>query len=153
MIINTYYLVRHAEKQDPNNPDTSISAVGRKRAIALKNILKDKNIKNIIVSQFIRTQQTAKPLEDTIHKTPVIIVVGSDINDNVLKVKNNLEHFSNSLVVGHTNNIPAIIKKITGDIVSIAENDYDNLFIITVTDFILFKRKKLTSTTYGVASP
>jgi broad specificity phosphatase PhoE len=63
-IIKKYYLVRHAEKQDPTNADTPISVAGQKRAVALKKVLETKHIQNIIVSQFIRTQQTAKPLAD-----------------------------------------------------------------------------------------
>ena len=146
--LKTYYLVRHAEKEDLNDPDTPISAIGRERAIALKNTLQAKNIKNIIVSQFIRTRQTAKPLEDALHITHTVI----DVN-NVPGVITRLEHFTNSLVVGHTNTIPAIIKRITGRTVSIAENDFDNLFIITITQFLFIKRKTLTKTTYGLASP
>ena len=49
--------------------------------------------------------------------------------------------------------IPDIVKKITGVTVSIAENDYDNLFIIAVTQILFFKTKKLLRTTYGLSSP
>lgn len=154
MFTKIYYLVRHAEKQDPADPDTPISAIGRDRAEALKNTLINRNINHIIVSQYIRTKQTAMPLSVAIHINETEIALDSNhVNANVALVKTSLNQFNNSLVVGHTDNIPAIIRKITGNIVTIAADDFDNLFIITVTDFIFYKRKRLTRTTYGVTSP
>jgi phosphohistidine phosphatase SixA len=147
-IIKKYYLVRHAEKQDPNNADTPISVAGQKRAVALKKVLETKHIQNIIVSQFIRTQQTAKPLADTLHISPAVIA-----NTNITEAMNRLAHFSNSLLVGHTDNVPAIIKKITGRTVTINEDDYDNLFIITIKKNLFFTTRNLTRTTYGATSP
>ena len=51
MSTKNYYLIRHAEKQDPADPDTAISMKGRERAKALRNTLAPKKIQNIIVSQ------------------------------------------------------------------------------------------------------
>lgn len=147
-IVKKYYLVRHAEKQDATNADTPISVEGQKRAVALKNFLETKQIQNIIVSQFIRTQQTAKPLADALHISPAVIA-----NTNITAAIIRLAHFSNSLLVGHTDNVPAIIKKITGHIVTINEDDYDNLFIITIKKNLFFTTQNLTRTTYGATSP
>ena len=139
-----YYLVRHAEKQNPTDPDTPISEAGRQRAIVLKETLQAKDIDNIIVSAFIRTQQTAKPLADAINVAPAVMD-----KDDLKKMIERMEHSTNSLVVGHTDNVPALIKKITGETVAITEDDFDNLFIITVTT----KKKKLTKKHYGLLSP
>ncbi|HMD00709.1 MAG TPA: hypothetical protein VKH37_11175, partial [Ferruginibacter sp.] len=74
-------------------------------------------------------------------------------HNEVNKIIQKIGTFTNSLVVGHTDNIPAIVKKITGNIVSITDDDYDNLFIITVKQTLFFSTKKMVKTTYGAPSP
>ena len=148
MATNIYYLVRHAEKANLVDPDTSISQAGQQRAVALKDTLQSKNITNIIVSGFKRTQQTAAPLENSIHVPHTVMD-----KDDIAKIIQRLRQFSHSLVVGHTDNVPLIIKKITGRSVTIAEDDFDNLYIITVKTVLGNKTKKLTKTTYGLPSP
>lgn len=154
MFKKIYYLVRHAEKQDPADNDTPISAIGRDRAEALKNTLINRNINHIIVSQYLRTKQTAMPLSVAIHINETEIALDNNhVNANVALVKTSLNQFNNSLVVGHTDNIPAIIRSITGKIVSIPSDDFDNLFIITIKDYFFYKKIRLTKTTYGRHSP
>ncbi len=154
MFTKTFYLVRHAEKQDPADPDTPISNIGRDRAEDLKNTLVNNHINHIIVSQYLRTKQTAMPLSVAIHINETVIALDSNhVNANVALVKTSLNQFNNSLVVGHTDNIPAIVRSITGKTVTIASDDFDNLFIITVANYIIYKKIKLTKTTYGRHSP
>jgi CRISPR/Cas system-associated endoribonuclease Cas2 len=83
-----------------------------------------------------------------LHISPAVIA-----NTNITEAMNRLAHFSNSLLVGHTDNVPAIIKKITGRTVTINEDDYDNLFIITIKKNLFFTTRNLTRTTYGATSP
>jgi hypothetical protein len=57
----------------------------------------------------------------------------------------------NILVVGHTNSIPYLIKEFCGiDINLIAEDDYDNLYTIAISEN---GGRYLFSTTYGQISP
>ena len=94
------------------------------------------------------------PLSVAIHINETEIALDSNhVNANVALVKTSLNQFNNSLVVGHTDNIPAIIKSITGKIVSIPSDDFDNLFIITINDCFFYKKIRLTKTTYGRHSP
>jgi hypothetical protein len=57
------------------------------------------------------------------------------------------------LVTGHSNNIPQIVQGLCGETVTIAENDFDNLFIVRVTKGWGQTKVSLVKTTYGPASP
>src|SRR5690348_10363259 len=76
---HTYYIVRHAEKAQPSsgttmttNNDPFLSAEGESRAQALKAFLKDKQIRYVFSTQTNRTLQTAAPVLEHFHLTPVI---------------------------------------------------------------------------------
>src|SRR5262245_48983252 len=57
----TVYIVRHAEKQGVA-ADAPLSEAGRTRAKQLAHVLKEAGINVILVTEYQRTQQTAKPL-------------------------------------------------------------------------------------------
>lgn len=142
------YLVRHAEKL--NKTDTSsLTTSGQQRAIALSEILIHKNIDAIYTSKYVRTQQTAQPLALALHKQILIYSLDSipQFSEQLKKLKR-----ENVLVVGHSTNIPVIIKAITNDSILLPENDFDNLYQIRIRNF--FKTKAtLISKTYGAVSP
>lgn len=61
----TIFLVRHAERVDAGGApqsDPDLSDAGRTRAAALAQTLRDAKISAIFVTEFRRTQETAKPL-------------------------------------------------------------------------------------------
>lgn len=126
---STIFLVRHAEKStsgDGKDPD--LSDAGHARAKALAAILKDARIAAIYVTEFKRTQQTAEPLAAAAGIKPTI-VPGKDTADLVKKLK---AESGDSLVVGHSNTIPEILKALgIAEPPPIGDSDYDNLFILT----------------------
>lgn len=92
------YFVRHAQKiKNVDNPD--LTAEGKKRAQELAKYLKDANIKGIYVTNFLRTQNTAKPLAN---KLGLDIKTYDKKNTSAL-MKVLLERGGNHLVVGHWN--------------------------------------------------
>jgi len=124
---STIFIVRHAEKATGGGDDPDLSEAGRTRAESLANLLKDAAISAIYTTELKRTQQTAAPLAKILHLEPTIIPA----KDRAALLAQLQGSPGNVLVVGHGNIIPDIIKAL--GIVSpikIADNDYDNLFVI-----------------------
>jgi broad specificity phosphatase PhoE len=123
----TIFFVRHAEKATTGGDDMDISEAGRARAESLATLLKDAELSAIYTTEFKRTQQTAVPLAKALHLEPAVIPQ-KDPAALVAKLKGSS---GNVLVVGHGNTIPDLLKTlgITTPI-NIADNDYDNLFIV-----------------------
>ena len=125
---STFFIVRHAEKAD-DSKDAELSEAGRARGEALANMLRDSKISAIYTTEFKRTQRTAAPLAKALGLT-----VTSLPSDNqaalVAKLRTST---ANSLVVGHGNTIPDIIKA-HGILepVNVSESDYDNLFVVAL---------------------
>ena len=122
----TIYIVRHAEKAD-NSTNAVLSDAGHQRAIALCDTLKTKGIDSIFASTFTRTQQTANPTARFLHKTISIYQP-----DTVAGLVRALQRISGKdiLLVGHSDNVPEIIQGMTGETVTITNNDFDNLFVV-----------------------
>jgi hypothetical protein len=58
----------------------------------------------------------------------------------------------NILVVGHSNTLPKLIQLIAGGKVEIQDNDFDNLFIVSIYRF-LKTEIRLSQKTYGAFTP
>src|SRR5438105_3635012 len=116
------YLVRHAEKAG-DALTSPLTEKGGRRAQALARLLKDAGIKAIYTSDFRRTQLTAKPLADQLRITPKAILNG-DADTTFNEVRR--DHLADIvLVVGHSNTIPALVKKWTGkDVPAPEESEY-----------------------------
>jgi len=126
----TYYIVRHAEKETTNTmtSDVPLSAAGKQRAEALKEALKNENIKHIYCTNFIRTKSTAQPLADAIH-VPVEIYDPKDATF-IRKLK---AVDGNVLIVGHSNTVDDLVnglsgkKQINSDL---PDSEYGDLFVV-----------------------
>ena len=125
---STVFIVRHAEKAD-NSKDAELSEAGRARAEALANMLKDSKISVIYTTEFKRTQQTASPLAKALGLT-VTTLPSENQAALVAKLRTST---GNSLVVGHGNTIPDVIKALgIPEPVNIPDSDYDNLFVVVL---------------------
>ena len=126
---STIFLVRHAEKAGGEDPD--LTETGRARAESLATALKDAGITAIYTSEVKRTQQTAAPLSKALHLEPTMIAA-KDRDALVAKLQSSS---GNALVVGHSNTIPEIIKALgIAAPITIADNDYDNLFVVVLEE-------------------
>jgi broad specificity phosphatase PhoE len=128
---STIFIVRHAEKAASGGDNPDLSEAGRARAETLASMLKDAGVSAIYVTEFKRTQQTAAPLAKMLHLDPTI-VPSKDTTALIAKLR---ASSGNALVVGHGNTIPDLIKGfgITTPI-NIADNDYDNLFVLVLEE-------------------
>jgi broad specificity phosphatase PhoE len=126
---SSIFIVRHAEKGQGDDPD--LSEAGRARAESLAHLLKDAAISTIYTSEVKRTKQTAAPLARILHLEPITIPA-KDRDTLIAKLK---AASGNVLVVGHSNTVPDLIKSLgITTPVTIADNDYDNLFIVLLEE-------------------
>src|SRR5438309_8528340 len=109
----TYYIVRHAEKETTNTmtSDVPLSSAGRERAEALKNELKNKNIRYIFSTNYNRTLSTAEPLRSELGLTIQLY----DIKDTLDRFIDMLRKINggNVLIIGHSNTVNKIANKLT----------------------------------------
>ncbi len=143
------FIVRHAEKEAGKDP--LLTTAGNARAGDLMRALQNEGIQKIYVSQFKRTQNTADSLRirfkvDTVH------YAADTLCDNLVKTIMQHGDFGKTiLIVAHSNTIPQIIRKFGvadypyGDI---ADNDYENLFMITYKK----EKAKIKATKFGAKS-
>lgn len=131
--ITTVILVRHAEKAKSNDNNPNLSEIGQQRAKLLAQILKSVSINAIYATEFARTQETAKPLSEII-SIPIKIIEANS-TDKLLNEIQNKHKGENILVVGHSNTLPFIIEKLgKTKIQEINESEYDNLFILNISE-------------------
>jgi len=127
------FVVRHAERADAGMPpgsqkDPDLSDTGRARAAALAAMLKDARITRIYVTEFKRTHQTAAPLAAALKEEPVVI----GANETAALVDALKGTTGNTLVVGHSNTLPAIVKALgVEETFQVGEAEYDNLLVVT----------------------
>ena len=144
-----YYVVRHAERVD-NSRNSALSPAGLERAEDLKDTLLSKKIDLIYVSTYTRTQQTAQPTADA-KGLPMIIYkpdTTAGLVSHLKKIKG-----KSVLVTGHSDTVPDIVLGLSNQSVApIADNDFDNLYIINVRYFFGTKRT-LSLRTYGKQTP
>jgi 2,3-bisphosphoglycerate-dependent phosphoglycerate mutase len=130
------FVVRHAEKaSEANDASVPLSEAGTARAKRLAAILKDAGITAIYSTDTVRTRKTAEPLA-AFARTDVRIYEATTADGKVdvqpLAERLRKEHAKDAvLVVGHSNTIGPLLAALgcTED-VSIAGNEYDNLFIV-----------------------
>jgi phosphohistidine phosphatase SixA len=132
------FLVRHAEKAATPSAqpvpktmmadDPPLSAAGQARAAKLAALLASADVRYIFTTEFLRTRQTAAPLAEKLKLKPVMSA-SKDPDPLVAQVR---RLKGNVLIVGHSNTVPELLKKlgVKGE-VTIGEDEYDSLFIVT----------------------
>lgn len=143
----TVFVVRHAEK-GPEQPDPSLTPAGAARAAALAAMLADTRVSAIYTSQFKRTQETAAPLGQRLGVTPQVIDAGK--TDQLVAALKALPPGSRALVVSHSNVVPAVVEKLSGEKVGeLTDADYDRLYVVTIRP----EGATVTLLHYGTPSP
>lgn len=142
------FVVRHAEKADPNDPDTPLSPAGGSRAQALKERLSGRHISAVYATEFRRTQQTAKPTADGAGLE--VSVIGHTDRSRLIAQALTVPMGSAVLIVGHSNTVPDIVRELSGEAVDgINDNEYDRLYEVVIE---ADGSKRLVRSTYGEAS-
>jgi broad specificity phosphatase PhoE len=135
----TVIFVRHAEKLAVKRSDPELSEAGRQRATELARQLVDADvvagIDAIYSTPFRRTEETAEPVATALN-VPINsydVANTETIIDEIVK-----QHKGKIiLVVGHRITIPAMIGNMGASkkVPDIDENEYDNIYIVSIPWF------------------
>jgi len=130
-------LLRHAERADGGAgantmttapADPLLSAAGEARAARLAQMLADAGVTAIYATEFRRTQDTGKPLATKLG-LQVQAMPAKDSPGLAAKLKST--HAKGVvLVIGHSNTVPDVIRALGGPAVTIADAEYDSLFVL-----------------------
>lgn len=139
MDTTTVIVVRHAEKQLGTIEDPPLTTEGEARAERLAAMLGARRdglpITRVFASEARRSQQTAAPLARRLGIAPTTLPA-RDVRRLVEVLKDGPSDTA-AVVVGHSNTVPQIIAGLTrGRVrVSVDEDDYGALFVVTVSTF------------------
>ena len=129
------FVVRHAERADAGASaggmtganDPPLSAAGTERAKRLAVMLASADVAHVFTTEFQRTRDTAGPLAEKAGIKPVVV----SSKDPGTLLRQAREARGNILIVGHSNTVPEVLKQLgVTTAVSIADNEYDNLFVV-----------------------
>jgi len=135
----TIIFVRHADKAATPADDPGLSEAGRRRAAELTRQLVDADVvagvDAIYATPFRRAQETARPLADALD----LPINTYDPNDTEAILETILKRHKGKiiLVVAHSNTLPVLIANLGASkkVPPIAEDEYDNIYIISIPWF------------------
>jgi len=135
----TIIFVRHADKAATPADDPGLSDAGRRRAAELTRQLVDADVvagvDAIYATPFRRAQETARPLADALD----LPINTYDANDTEAILETILKRHKGKiiLVVAHSNTLPVLIANLGASkkVPPIAEDEYDNIYIISIPWF------------------
>ncbi len=135
----TMIFVRHVERALTPADDPGLSAAGDRRAAELARQLVDADvvagIDAVYSTPYRRTKDTAKPVADALGLETILY----DPDDNEAVLATILKNHKGKivLVVGHSNTIPTLIADLGASkkVPPIAENEYDNIYIVSIPWF------------------
>jgi phosphohistidine phosphatase SixA len=133
------FLIRHFEKESTDgmakqNKDPELTTQGQARAQLLASFLADKNVITVFSTNYKRTIQTATPtakqngLSVTFYDPRELAGFALQLQAMSTKGKGNI------LIVGHSNTTPQLLKLLGGPDQPLSENDYGDLFYLTLGD-------------------
>jgi len=130
------FVVRHAERAATDDPnagtrmmadDPPLAPAGKARAARLATMLAPAGIQEIYTTEFQRTRQTAAPLADKLKIKPVM----APAKDPAPLITQLRKGKGNVLVVGHSNTIPDLLRKLgVKEDVRIGDDQYDDVFLV-----------------------
>jgi phosphohistidine phosphatase SixA len=133
----TVILVRHSEKATEPKDNPPLSEIGRARAAAVVEMLRDAGVDVVYHSNRVRTHETARALGDSL-RVPLVEVPLSKLEpwvaDIVVRVRKDCGG-KVCVVVGHSNTYGPVIEAFGGPTIEeIVEERYDDVVILTVQD-------------------
>ncbi|KAF7781671.1 hypothetical protein PRUB_b0971 [Pseudoalteromonas rubra] len=121
-------LLRHAEKMKGKDPE--LTPQGQLRAQRLATLLAPLNPGLLFSTDYNRTRQTLAPLS-TATSVPVQLYDPRALADFAAQLKT----YSGTIVVaGHSNTTPELVKLLSGQAVSIREDEFNKVFIVSWQD-------------------
>ena len=131
---STFYLIRHAEKVRTNKSDRdpALNEKGIIRALNWKEYFINKDISKIYSTNYKRTIETVKPLQEAMGLATILYSPSSiDYKDFISSNKGEIV-----LVVGHSNTIPNFVNELINEQVYTQIDDLNNsnLYIVNMCD-------------------
>ena len=135
----TVIFVRHAEKATVPADDPGLSAAGQRRVAELTRQLADADvvagIDAVYSTPYRRTEETARPIAEALD-LPINTYDAADteaIMEHIVRVHKG----KIILVVGHSNTLPLLMANMGASkkVPPIAENEYDNIYIVSIPWF------------------
>jgi broad specificity phosphatase PhoE len=122
------FLVRHAEKMDDSR-DAALSPAGEQRAERLAALLRSAGVRAVYTTEYQRTIRTGEPLAKALG---IPLNKSSAAKPDQLVAEIRTRHARDVvLLVGHSNTVPTLIAALGHpDPITIADPEYDNLFIL-----------------------
>lgn len=119
------YLVRHFEKAS-QRPDPPLTEKGALRAEQFALQMKSADISKVYSSDYQRTRMTATPLA----KSKGLAVQLYDPERLAEFARQLLEQQQSSVIVGHSNTTPELIRMLGGIAKPIAEDQYGDVYLL-----------------------
>ena len=127
----TIYLIRHAEKVADGSKDPALTDVGKVRADTFAKYFKDKGLKAVFSSDYIRTRDTAAPTA-RIYGLDVLIYDPRDLKAIAATAK---KRGDTVLIVGHSNTTAVLANILSaGDLPNLEDHHYDRIYVIKLKD-------------------
>lgn len=121
------YVTRHGEKAEGKDPD--LTAPGQARARSVAHLLRKAGITQVFSSTTKRTQQTAQPLAAQLN----VPVQSYDPSKPALVVEKIKTLKEATLLVGHSNTVPELVKLLGGGTVApIGDDEFDRLYQLVI---------------------
>lgn len=133
---STVIVLRHAEKDAQGDPkDPGLSAAGKARAEALARLLAPGKPTRLFASEFQRAQRTLDPLAQALGLKVEVAPAGKGAD--LARQLRALPEGSVSVVVGHSNTVPALVEALGGKIERLekgflAESEFGRVFVLTL---------------------
>lgn len=135
----TIIFVRHAEQTNHDELDPPLSDAGKQRVAELTRQLVDADvvagIDAIYATAYKRSTETAAPLSERLD----LPINTYDANDTEMVLEEILKNHKGKivLVVGHSNTVPELIANLGASkkVPAIAQNEFDNIYIISIPWF------------------
>jgi phosphohistidine phosphatase SixA len=129
----TIFVIRHAEAAAEDGTDPSLALAGELRAVRLREIFREPGalgLDGILVSEYRRSQETARPLANALG-IPVIVVAGGD---PATVAQRALAGFRGKrvLIIGDGNTVPGIVEALSGrQVMPMDATDFGTVYVIT----------------------
>ena len=120
----TFFMVRHAERQDDGTKNPELTAEGQARAERLGRIMADSALDSVFATQYLRTQLTAEPVTRRSKSAPVATYLPEgqiNLLDHLMSSSGGKRIF----IVGHQNTVPLALNYLTGNFAYKNISDFD----------------------------
>lgn len=126
--VTTIFIVRHAEKQDPNSNDPAepLSTAGAARAERLRDVLFRAGVTAIFSTNTVRTRSTVEPLRLELALTTQLYGTPAEVASAIIA-----DHLGDVvLVAAHSDTVADVANALGGAVPGADIADFDNLYAV-----------------------